>query len=185
MEIWKDIKGFEGIYAVSTYGRVKSVERDVVCMWKGKQVIKHFKEKILKPSEITGGHLQVILCKSGVEKPKKVHQLVAQTFIPNPHGYAVVHHKNHNPQDNRVKNLEWIGRDEHYAIHLNDRIEGAKEALSKRVDQIDSKTGEVLRQWDRAMDAVRELGYDKTSISKCSNSKQKTAYKCLWKYPML
>ena len=56
--------------------------------------------------------------------------------------------------------------------------------LAKRVDQIDKVTGEVLRQWDRAMDVERELGYNHSAISQCCNGKKQTAYGYIWKYAL-
>ena len=69
-EIWKDIEGFEGLYQVSSFGRVKSLY--------GK------KEHILKPGKRGAGYLFVVLCKDGKKKNILIHRLVASAFIPNP-----------------------------------------------------------------------------------------------------
>lgn len=47
MEIWKDIKGYEGLYQVSNLGKVKSIEKDIIRVRNGKEIITHIPEKIL------------------------------------------------------------------------------------------------------------------------------------------
>ena len=91
-EIWKDIKGYEGLYQVSNFGRVKSL---------------HGKEKILKPYHKSTGYIQVILCKNYKTVARMVHRLVAEAFIPNPENKSQVNHKDENPLNNVDSNLEW------------------------------------------------------------------------------
>ena len=99
-EIWKEIEGFNGIYYISNYGQVKSVDRI------NKQ--KHFiPGRILKPKTDKDGYKIVNLRTESGRIDKKVHRLVAQAFIPNPFNYPVVNHKNENPGDNYYHNLEW------------------------------------------------------------------------------
>lgn len=135
------------------------------------------KERILIPNDNGKHHLKVRLSKNGEYDEKYVHELVATAFIPNPHGYTVVHHKNGNPKDNRVENLVWISKEEHDTIHANER--------AKRVDQIDKVTGEVLHQWSTPSDVERELGYSQRNIASCCRGERKSANNFIWKYPML
>ena len=172
MEIWKDIRGNEDIYQVSNYGRVKSLDR-VIIRSNGRPIT--IKGKIIEPYEKDSGHLDIVLRKNGEREHKKVHQLVAEAFIPNPNGYTVVHHKNHNPNDNRVENLVWMSDETHRGMHT-------KERCSKRVDQIDKITGEVLHQWYSVHDVTKELGYAQGNISACARGEKQTAYDCVWKY---
>ena len=102
MELWKDIQGYEGYYQVSNEGRVKSLERDVE--WRG--TIRHQSERILKESTHNRGYKRVRLC-DGKSNIKLVHRLVAEAFIPNPNNYPMINHKDENPSNNRVENLEW------------------------------------------------------------------------------
>ena len=100
-EIWKDIKGYEGLYQVSNLGRVKSLPKY------------HTKyEKILHPTaNIRDGRMSVLLCKSPKERKRiNVHRLVAIAFLENPNNYPEINHKDENPQNNCVSNLEWCTR---------------------------------------------------------------------------
>nr|DAG56935.1 MAG TPA: homing endonuclease [Caudoviricetes sp.] len=103
-EIWKDIEDYEGLYQVSNKGRVKSIER---YSYKGNRSIQKLKERILKVGIRKDNYLTVVLRKNGKSTSYLVHRLVAQNFIPNPHGYNVVNHKDENKQNNDIRNLEW------------------------------------------------------------------------------
>ena len=103
-EIWRDIKGYEGLYQVSNLGRVKSLERYV----KGKDGLRLVKEIIMSISVCrTNGYFKVILHKDGKQKRYQVHRLVAEAFIPNPDNLPIVNHKDENKINNCVWNLEW------------------------------------------------------------------------------
>lgn len=92
MEIWKDCKGYEGKYQVSTLGRVWSV--------KG--------QKYLNGTFDKDGYIRVHLtAKNGKRKDEFVHRLVALVFIENPNNYPQVNHKDENKKNNKVDNLEW------------------------------------------------------------------------------
>jgi hypothetical protein len=88
----KDVKGYEGIYAVTTHGRVWSCKREI---W-------------LKPGIEGGGYNYVALCLFGKAKDKKIHRLVAEAFVENPDNKPQVNHKNGNKLDCRAINLEWV-----------------------------------------------------------------------------
>jgi len=103
-EIWKDISGYEGLYQISNFGRVKSLPR--VRIGNGTPYIT--KGKILKNSlGATGGYFRVVLCKEHKQTFCYVHRLVADAFIPKIEGKNVVNHINGLKTDNRVENLEW------------------------------------------------------------------------------
>ena len=95
-EIFKAIEGYEGMYEISNYGRVKS--------------LKNNKEHILKPSLDLNGYVIICLSNEGVKKTKTIHQLVAIAFLNHiPDGMKlIVNHKDFNRQNNHVDNLEII-----------------------------------------------------------------------------
>lgn len=108
-EIWEPVVGFETHYLVSNNGVIKSKER-IIRRVGG--CIRNKKSKILKPSSLPYGHRQVVLSVSGEYFTRKVHRLVAETFIPNPESKPYINHKNGIPSDNRVENLEWCTQHE-------------------------------------------------------------------------
>ncbi len=112
-EIWKDIPGYEGRYQASTEGNIRSLNRIVHGRnWMtGKWFVRHIKGRLLKPGcYCKNGHISVVLEHGGVGKP--VHQLVMLTFVGAPSPGQEVRHKNGNPKDNRLSNLEYGSRTE-------------------------------------------------------------------------
>ena len=104
MEIWKDIKGYEGLYQISNFGKVKSLAREK--FGNGKSIIKT-KEIILKAGINSGGYYTVVLHKNSKGTSTKVHRLVAEHFIKNPKNNLFVNHINAIKTDNSIENLEW------------------------------------------------------------------------------
>lgn len=108
-EEWRDVVGYEGLYQVSSIGRVKSLFRYRDCGPKGLQPMP---ERMLKQSRDKGQskYLHVSLSKGGNVKTWSVHTLVAFAFIPNPNGLPMVNHKDTNKVNNCADNLEWTTR---------------------------------------------------------------------------
>lgn len=104
LEIWKDIKEYEGLYQVSNLGRIRSLDK----YRKGKNNTKVFvKGRILKQNKDKDGYLQVNLSKNNKQKTFKSHRLVAMAFLINKNNLPQVNHKDENRQNNCVSNLEW------------------------------------------------------------------------------
>ena len=164
-EIWCPIKGYEGLYEVSDQGRVKSLKYD--------------KERILKPGRDSGGYLRVNLYKNREKKKCLVHRLVAKTFIPNPDNLPQVNHKDENPSNNSVQNLEWCYPK--YNANYGTRTQRQSEKLSKSVLQYE-KSGAFVREWKSMRDVQRNLNYNQGNISHCCNGKYKSAYNFIWKF---
>ena len=101
-ELWKTIKGYEGIYQVSNNGQVRSLNRTITDCRGRKQIIK---EKILKPENVDDGYERVSLCRNGGQKHHRVATLVYEAFNgPIPKGLEI-DHINGNNRDNRLENL--------------------------------------------------------------------------------
>ena len=100
-EIWKDIKGYEGLYQVSTLGRIKRITFI-------NNMINKPQDKLLSLKKIDNlGYKTVCLCKNNQLKNKRIHRLVAETFLPNSKNLPCVNHIDGNKQNNYVSNLEW------------------------------------------------------------------------------
>ena len=98
-EIWKDIKGYEGLYKISNTGKVKSFKKQFGTL----QL-----ETILNPAVSVWGYKRVCLVKDKKGKNVYVHRLVAETFVPNPKNLPFVNHIDSDKQNNNVSNLEWV-----------------------------------------------------------------------------
>lgn len=158
MEDWKDIQGFDGLYQVSSDGRIRNN-----------------KGKILKLFQDGYGYLYVGLHKNGTILTKSAHRLVAEAFLENPNNYEQVNHKDEDKHNNNVDNLEWC------TPKYNCNYGSRNEKLSRRVNQIDPQTGEVIHQWASARECGRN-GYDAASVSRCALGKYKQHKGYIWKY---
>lgn len=112
-ENWREIKGLNGRYFISSCGRVLSLCLDGY--------------KLLKPFVCGDGYYYVDLRKDGQDIKSRVHRLVAEAFIDNPENKQIVHHKDLNKQNNNVSNLEWLTYAEHASIHKNINQERMKQ----------------------------------------------------------
>ena len=165
MEIWKDIKDYEGMYQVSSEGRVKS--------------LKYGEEKILKNNKNNSGYLSVSLSKDGKRKTYSIHRLVAQAFISNPNNLLEINHIDEDKTNNRVENLEWCTKQ--YNNNYGTKNERAAERNTKRILQF-TKEGEFIKKWDSTMQIERELGFNGGNITKCCKGKCKLTYGYKWRY---
>lgn len=202
-EIWKDIKGYEGLYQVSNLGRIKSLkrQREVNLMYSTKATVP---ERILKYGT-SQGYLAVTLAKNKVNTKIRVHKLVALNFIPNPENKPHINHKDGNKHNNSVDNLEWVTPKENtkHAIEnglltsvcsfkgyrhtekAKQRIrEGNKWGSSKNhkiINQYD-KNGGFVKQWHGFVEIENELRFDKRNIQSCCKNRIPSAYGFIWRY---
>lgn len=122
-EVWRDIKGYEGYYQISNFGKVKSLKR--IVKYKDGRTFK-YKTKYLKPTKDTRGYLGVGLNKNGNVKHFRVHRLVAETFLGKPKVRLMsVNHIDGIKTNNILDNLEWVTYSENtrkgYEIGLFDK----------------------------------------------------------------
>lgn len=156
MEIWKDIKGYEGHYEVSSYGNVRAKYREFV----GKDgKVKKYHPRDLKPdtSVLKRGYKRVTLSKDYITERFQVHRLVAEAFIPNPENKPFINHIDNNGLNNHIENLEWCTHSENM-IHaqvqgrlFNSQSKGGKLGskvnYDKAVLQINSLVGTMKDKW--------------------------------------
>lgn len=108
-EEWKDIKGFEGLYQISSFGRVAALPK-IRTNGKYYQITRRYEGKILRPGSNGDGYEIAALYKMGKRYAFQVHRLVALHFCD---GFApdlVVNHKDCNVKNNLFTNLEWCSR---------------------------------------------------------------------------
>jgi hypothetical protein len=131
-EQWKDINGYEGLYQVSSEGRVKSLKRIVVTRDKVKRTLC---EKVLKLGLCGGGYLIAGLSKNNKRRTLRVHRLVMESFRPTEDSSLQVNHIDGNKLNNMVENLEWCTASENikhsYKNGMSSCFYGEKSNLSK------------------------------------------------------
>ena len=165
-EVWKDIDGYEGLYQISNLGRVKSLARN--------EMFCKRPETILKPFLCGSGYQEIILTKNAERKPKLIHRLVAEAFVPNTDGRREVNHKDGNKGNNVVANLEWVTPSEnqkHSRKVLN------AQSFKRKVVCVESSV-----EYESITEAADKNGLQSTLIWKCCNGTQRTTGGYHWKY---
>ena len=179
-EIWKPIKGFEGLYEISNTGLVKSLRREVP----NNGGISIVKEKILKPQKEKNGYLRIGLNKRNKKYMFLIHRLVAESFIPNVNNYAEINHKDGNKSNNNVDNLEWCSRSYNIKHSYINKLrntdinrKNAKKMIEKNKRKVVQKdlNGNMINIFDSIKEAGELTNIDKTNI--CSVCKHKGYYK--------
>lgn len=143
-EKWKDVDGYDGLYKVSTLGRVKG------------------KYRIKSQQDNGKGYLMVRLNKNGESRWHLVHRLVAKAFIENPQNKPTVNHIDGNRKNNKFNNLEWATYSENN-LHSY-RYNGRKSALAVPIYCIE--TGKIYKS---SYDASKDTGIPQSSINRCAN----------------
>ena len=171
-ECWKDIEGYEGFYQVSNLGNIRS-------KYSGKW-------KLMKATKTNHSRMIVGLYKNGKAKLFLVHRLVAQSFMPNPNRLPEINHKDENPLNNCVENLEWCNQcyNSNYGTskyRISAKLKNG--ILSKPVEQY-CKNGMFIMEYPSAIEASRVLGLNVSGIISCCNNNPKYSH-CggyQWKY---
>ena len=177
-EVWKDIEGYEGIYEVSDLGRVRSLPR-MLTDSKGRR--HPVPMKILKMHD-RKGYDSVTLQDMGRKTIMSVHRLVAMAFIPNPDNLPVINHRDENPKNNQVSNLEWcdISYNTRYGTGV-ERAQAKHVYHRKAVEQL-TKDGQHVATFKGVKEAARATGADASVIVKVCKGRNETAGGYRWKY---
>ena len=155
----KDIKGYEGLYAITSCGKVWSYRRG----------------RFLKSTFDSSGYLQVSLHKNGKRTCYKVHRLVAKAYLPNPENKPQINHKDENKTHNYINNLEWC--DSTYNNNYGTRNERAGRTRGKTVICVETN----IIYYSPA-EVKQTLGIDASGIHKCCKGKRHTAGGYHWRY---
>lgn len=174
MELWKDIKGFEGLYKVSNMGNVISVQRHGF----GKKI----NERKLKNIPSKTGYIVVHLYKDKKSYAVNMHRLVGEHFLENIHGYRYINHINAVRHDNNYFNLEWC-TPSHNLLHCyklgrmpTPRPKGASSKYSKAVIMY-KEDGSFYREFPSLRDVSKFFGKEHIgNVSTVVNGKRKTLY---------
>ena len=182
IEIWRDIKDYEGLYQVSNWGRFKNLNYRNTG-----------KERLKNPSKDVGGYLVINLRKNNETKTCYVHRLVAETFLPNPEGKPCINHKIEGKKgktmnfvffnedgsvDEERTTLEWATYEENN--NYGTRTERAAKARSKPVLQL-SLSGELIREWPSTRECGRN-GFNQSAVAACCRGERKQYKGFLWMY---
>lgn len=157
-EIWKEVKGYNGIYFVSNLGKVKSIDHYLEGrLGSGKQT-----GRILKHQKCYKGYLRVSLCKNKIKFTTGVHRLVAIAFIPNTKNKPQVNHINGIKTDNRVDNLEWC-------TNAENQIHAVKNNLTNPNNCEKHHNSKLTNEQVRTARRMHELGWSNKLLSKHYN----------------
>lgn len=179
--MWYKIKDYDG-YFINKHGQILSIKR------MGNPV-----DRILKTFTDKDGYIVVSLCKDKKSCQKRLHRLIAETFLDkNNFKYMewedkdkidtnnlVINHKDENPSNNNINNLEWCTVS--YNNNYGTRLKKQSVSLSKQIEKY-TLENEFICDYPSIQYVCDKFGYSKASISMCCNEKRHKAYGYIWKF---
>ena len=182
-EKFRDIKGYEGYYQVSNYGRIKRLAKKEP-LKSANQYTNFCSYRTIKERILTNlyckGYCRVTLSKKNKKKIYQNHRLVAETFIPNPNNYDEVNHKREEEKDNNlVTNLEWCTPKQN--CNYGNRNKKISMKVKKRIIQLNSDF-KILKVWNSVSEASGYYKVTVSNITQCLKGRNKTACGYIWRY---
>lgn len=181
-ELWKPVKGYEGLYEVSNYGNVKSIRKNAVLS----QIVNK-----------NNGYCYVGMYKDGKNKKLLVHRLVAETFINNADNKKTVNHLDGNKQNNAVSNLEWATYSENHKHAFKNGLKTVTDNQRKAASKTGKKTCDqnrpkkavvmikgntIINHFISAHEAARFVKGSPSAIVACCKGKANTCKGYRWEY---
>lgn len=157
-EIWKPIKGYEGLYEVSNFGRIR---------------------RYLQLNTNNKGYKHITLIKDNKKTDVSIHRLVAEAFLPNPDNLPCVNHKDENPSNNFVNNLEYCTYK--YNSNYGTAQQRKSHKLSKPVCQY-TLDNELIKIWSSLTECKNKEGFNIGHIYECCRGIRKTHKGFKWSY---
>ena len=173
-EEWRDVVGYEGLYMVSSFGRVWSLRRrteKVGNLIGGFMLTNHIDNR--------GRTSNTLTTKNGEKVNAVTARLVVMSFIPNPDNLPQVNHKDENPLNNHVDNLEWCTAK--YNCNYGTRIERIKEKQNIPILQY-TLNGEFVAEYASMHIAADAINADAGHICDCCLGNRSYAYGFFWRY---
>lgn len=180
-EIWRPIRDFEGLYEVSSLGRVRSLDAVIECKSRtGNPFVLHTKGQILRPQVYQSGYLYVHLKNKTKSRNIKIHRLVAEAFIPNPNHLPCINHKDEDKANNSSANLEWC--DVMYNNNYGTHYERMAVTRQRPVEQL-TLDGQHVAYYASRKDVELKSGgkFNAKTIMGVLSGRRKTAYGYQWR----
>lgn len=179
-EVWHPIGGWEGLYEVSNKGQVRSLDRyQIRSTPRTRDFYQHYFGRILKQRINNKGYHVVMLQLHKNYKRLLVSRLVAEAFIPNPDNLPIVNHKDQNPHNNCVENLEWCTV-QYNVTYNNAAFERGKKRILFPIEQL-TLDGQHVAYFNSMAEADRLCGYDHTNIGRVIHGKRKQYRGYIWR----
>lgn len=184
-EEWRDVVGYEGCYMVSDFGRIAMVRTSSKFIRNGKTFFKNCNRHICSTSISPSTHYRrMTFIMDGKKDTQLVHRIVATAFIPNPNNYRCIDHKDDNPQNNHVSNLQWCtykfnNSKEHHRKLGSSAKKGRIDP--KRKPLVILKNGEYVKTYKSMFEANLD-GHISSAILRVLRGKLKTHHGFQWIY---